>query len=645
MKKLDRECGIAARISGLPVYKTSMRRSPFVSSLRFVLSALLCFAVLLAAPGTLCAQGRTAAGKKVAGPSELAKRLSPQIEAALRLVADGGDRAESEEALERIFAEVTLSADASELELFRDAAASVRLIRLMKRVPNDEQAAFMQFLLDHMNFARALVFTVRGSEADERMTMELSRLMAARYGDAVDRYAQLATAICVVHKKPLTRRVNENQVKAPDPMALFEYYMANDERMMFGVRHMPADLLAFVVDSTSPIEEMRWALGKYAGHRNVGELFFTIKYDYDHLEGKPKKVTVAGFSLPNIAKFGGVCADQAYFACSVGKAIGVPTAYTRGASGEVSHAWVGFLQGNKSGAWWNFDSGRYDAYKGVRGVVDDPQTGARMADSSVALLAEYATASEINRYGAIALTDAAKRILQADGSREGPGSAEEGAELVAVRGWTRADALALLESALRTCPGYADAWFTVRDLAQQGKLSLDEKKKWATVLHRLCSERYPDFYFAVVAPMIETVEDAGEQNALWNAAFRTFQKRHDLAAAVRMKQAAMWRKHGEPSKAGQCCEDVIMRYANAGPFVLDALTIASELLAEMKQPQRVPALYQKAWSLTKKPDNNWAPEFYRQSNWYRVGERYAASLAQAGEQHAAAEVRAALGAR
>ena len=57
-----------------------------------------------------------------------------------------------------------------------------------------------------------------------------------------------------------------------------------------------------------------------------------------------KKVTAAGWSLPNILQHGGVCADQAYFAVTVGKSIGVPTAYTIGLGGEVGHAWVGFLQ-------------------------------------------------------------------------------------------------------------------------------------------------------------------------------------------------------------------------------------------------------------------------------------------------------------
>src|SRR5205807_3987797 len=121
----------------------------------------------------------------------------------------------------------------------------------------------------------------------------------------------------VVHHgdKPLERHINENTAKGADPIEIFDYYVKNESRMYFGIRNVPAELLAYVVDTTASVEEMGWALQKYAGDKEVGKRFFDVKYDYDNFrKGTPKKITTLGFTLPNILKYGGVCADQAYFA-------------------------------------------------------------------------------------------------------------------------------------------------------------------------------------------------------------------------------------------------------------------------------------------------------------------------------------------
>lgn len=621
-----------------------MSQNAWSSRSGWALVALLMFATLLCSPAHGQSRDRSSESKQDNAPSALAQEVRPKLEAALRSVADGGDFAAAKATISQLFDEVAARAGDDELELFRDAAAAVRLGNLLGFIDESERADFMGFMLDHMALARALVFLVRQDANEKRGAIEVIQRLRQKHANSMDEFANLAAAIAVVHDKPLTRRINENKTTAPDPVSLYEYYVGNADRMVFPVRNLPAELLVYVVDSTASIDEMRWALNKYRGTRNVGQLFFTIEYDYDHFrKGDPKKVTQAGFNLPNILKYGGVCADQAYFACAVGKAIGVPTTYTRAASAEVSHAWVGFLESDKRAAWWNFNSGRYEAYQGVSGYVSDPQGGGRLPDSTVALLAAYATAPELDRYASIAMTDVVSRLLGVELGTNIPLQIAE-TEQKPLRGANKDDALALLEAALRTCPGYADAWFVVRKQAQRGALTLEEKKKWATVLHRLCGERYPDFYLAVVAPMIETVDDVDEQNTLWNAAFRTFQRRFDLAASVRMRQATMWRNAGERNKAGMCCEDVIKRYANAGPFVLDALKVATDLLKEMNQQNRIPALYEKAWTLTKKP-KDMAAEFSTQSNWYRVGLLYAETLTAVGRTADAGNVRSAIGAR
>jgi hypothetical protein len=200
--------------------------------------------------------------------------------------------------------------------------------------------------------------------------------------------------------------------------------------------------------------------------------------------------------------------------------------------------------------------------------------------------------------------------------------------------------LELLEAALNQNRAYPRAWFAVRELAKEGKLTLAEKKRWSDVLLRLCGAKYPDFAMAVLTPMIQTMDDTSEQNALWNAAFKMFEKRADLAAEIRMGQARMWEAKGETAKAGQCYMDVIERYANAGPFVIGALAGAEKLLAE--KPEKVVILYEQTWARIKKPQEV-AGEFMQQSNWYRVGTMLAGKLREAGEMKKAEGVTAQLG--
>ena len=94
---------------------------------------------------------------------------------------------------------------------------------------------------------------------------------------------------------------------AADALAVFDFYYGHEKQMLYGLKEMPVELLIYVVDNTATVDEMEWAAAKYAGTANVGGLFFTIKYDFAYLEGKsPKKLDVAGFSLTNILKCGGV---------------------------------------------------------------------------------------------------------------------------------------------------------------------------------------------------------------------------------------------------------------------------------------------------------------------------------------------------
>jgi transglutaminase-like putative cysteine protease len=572
------------------------------------------------------------APKSKLGYSQL---VQSRVKTMLDALQSDADFSAAEKALADLFDQAALYTPDDRPDALREADLALRLVRQLQHTPQDHRIDLLKFLRGSPNFAGAFVFLIRPGENPAGPYALLERLREAR-AEQVDKYATLAAAICVVHQRPFERRVNENTGKAIDPIDLFDYYVKYESRMFFGVRNVPAELLVYVVDATGSIDEMTWALSKYAGDKEVGKRFFDIKYDIEYFKtGSGKKLDAHGFSLPNILEFGGVCADQAYFAMQVGKAIGVPTAYTSGASGDVSHAWPGFLQTDGRNGWWNFDSGRYEAYRGVRGNVMDPQTRKAIPDSYVSLLGELIGTKPLDRQNAVALTDAAARLSELEkAAADIPAPSADDVQSTSIRKTARAtdvaSELALLDLALHQSAGYAPAWFGVRDLAVANKLSLADKRRWADLLLRLGAKRYPDFTLAILSPMIATIPDAKEQDRLWATVFNLFQSRFDLAASIRMQEAAMWEAQNDPDKAGLCYMDVINRYANAGPFVIDALKGAEKLLVNSKRQDKVVTLYEQTWSHIK-PPKEMAGQFMTQSNWYRVGKLYAKKLEESGD--------------
>ncbi|MCA9290309.1 MAG: transglutaminase domain-containing protein [Phycisphaerales bacterium] len=582
----------------------------------------------------------------------------------------GGSFEDAGATLGSMFDAAARAAPDVDADFVRDLAEARRLVAHLAEVASgdDPQTAAsehvrgtLRFLRDRPKLRASLVFLVDPADDVPAVYALLDRLRDAR-GSILEEWASLVAAVCVVHDRPMVRRINENVATSADPIAIFDYYVAHERRLFFGVRPVPAELLVHLVDTTASLPEMAWALEQHQGDRAVGARFFDIAYDQDHLRGEPKKSTVAGWTLQNIRRYGGVCADQAYYAMTVAKAIGVPATYVGAVSGEGAHAWVGFLQSDGRRVWWNFDTGRYDAYQGVRGRVLDPQTRRQIPDSTVSLLAELSTVGAHDRQVAAALTDLARRRMELDRlapppapKRRGKGRRDEAPAATAPPtddavpvpapgpgdGSARASdvgaVLDLLEAALRRCPGHAPAWAAVSDLSAAGHLTLDDKTRWATVLHRLCGERYPDFSWSIIRPMIEGVADVEAQNGLWNRAFDGYGARLDIAADVRLAQGRMWERAGDTRKAGQCYEDVIIRFANAGPFVLSALLRAEAILRENGRSDLVVALYGRAWNATKPPSPRSAM-FLMSSNWYRIGSFYAQRLAEFGRDADAASV-------
>lgn len=581
--------------------------------------------------------GSVAWGQSKSDLQGVADTVAIELRQAWEALEDSGDFEAAEGEMTRILDLVIAYASDGQDDLFEDAAFALRLVRQLPAADEDKALERLRYLraAENDTLARTLAFLV-DEEKDHLpgVYATLDKLREAqKRKDQLNEFATLTAAICVVHDVKLGRHINENYVEAESPEKIWEFYAGNERRMYFGLKNVPGELLVFVVDNPATLAEMNWAISNYAGDRAIGRQFFNIAYDYEHfLAGKPKKVTEKGFNLPNIKKYGGVCADQAYFAVTVGKSIGVPAVYTYGAGGQVSHAWVGYLEKKGRTGAWNFDEGRYEEYKHVRGNTEDPQRRSIVSDSEVAVLAEMIGASTADVRRAAAMLDAAERLDALARSPKYPPAPPSGLDALEAREATIGAQLALIEGSLRLCPGYVKSWHRVAGLATARRLTLADKQRWAEVLDRLCHGRYPDFTVDILTPMIDTIEDVEDRNTFWERLAKTCGRRKDLIAQCKIEQGEMWERAGEKAKAYDCYKLVIDTYINDGPFALTALGRAEGMLVEEKRGDVLLQLYAHAFARTTKPD--FAAVFATQSNWFKIGTRYVYWLERAGDKRA-----------
>lgn len=569
--------------------------------------------------------------------------VASQIDAELDALEDGGSFSSAARRLNGLFDTVIAHGSMDETELFVETAYAARLVNQLVATDAADRAELLKFFRANEDFARTLVFLIHPDEDVQEIYTLVNTLRKAR-GSSLNRYANLAAAICVVHDKKLVTNANENSAEAISPIKIYDFYRKNASRMLYGVTSMPAELLIFVVDTTATLDEMYWALNNYKGNRRIGQVYHSIKYDTQAFRtGDPKAVTQAGWNLLNIQRYGGVCVDQAYFASTVGKAIGCPTVMDS-ARGNVAHCWVGFMETGGGNSWWNFDEGRYEDYENIQGTVRNPQTRGYMPDSYVAIAGSLAKTKRSRRHYAAAMNDAAIRVraLEEEDVPAFPTAARSPDGGHTARDRSVQTQLDLLEAGIGKCPGYVPAWTTMMDMADSRMLDADQKSRWLDAAYNFCGKRYPEFTLDAITPMIESVPDPTKQSELWDWAFGRYTHRPDLASRIRLNQGKLWERNNERSKAWKCYTDVVNRYLDDGPFAVDAIEAAEQMLVNARKTEFVLELYAEAFNRLEHPERM-ADEFYFQTAYYRIGTTYASWLERFDDENQAKRVRKQIG--
>lgn len=512
------------------------------------------------------------------------------------------------------------------------AGLAARLQAQLATLPPEERAALIEFLRGHEALATELAFLILPQDDPAAAYRVLARLIEA-HGEQVAEFAPLTAAICVVHDQPRLRHVNENSVPLIDAVELFAYFARHERTLHFSLSDTPASQLIFLVDANGTLEELDWAR-RYRRDTNLGNRYQEIEYDDTGVTGV-KRLTAGGeFTLQKIRELGGICADQAYFAMTVGKANGVPTCYVSGRGGDTSHAWLGFLEkAGRKGARWNFTAGRYASYEDVQGKVTEPQTWTKVPDANISI-AGYATWFKPEaRQQSAALTDAAVRLgvlaWQNGGAR-------------AVNADLTDRQLDILEQAIRANPGNVRAWLLARDrLAVEG-MPLRQRERWAREIDQLAGQTSPDFAFEMLEPIFNAEASPRVRYNLWDWAATRFGDRQDLPARARLAQVRILIEEGKPAPAYEAARAIFEQYNRGGPVAVEALKLAESLLEQRGDTKAVLELYMWAFDQLRSPGKK-RIEFLQQSTWYQVGTRYLELLDAAGETRRAAVLRRQLG--
>lgn len=495
-------------------------------------------------------------------------------------------------------------------------------------VENKAPSHVSELFLAHRSFMLELGLQINESDQPEHALRIAVELMNERPAQ-VKSYPNLAAAICVVHDRaadaPYTIRINENNPVASRPVEIFDFFVSNAHTMYIPPDRLPTSLLVFVVDVSESIKDLQWAHDTYANSPGIGQRFSEIVYDYEHLRtGREKKVTGTDYSIREIKKYGGICADQAYYAMTIAKASGIPSGYVVARGANAAHAWVGYLEMRGRKGEWNFNEGRYTDYQKLRGNITDPQTGEKISDGRLGILGKCSGTKNEQTLHTVAIAKAVKRMGSGHWEVNRDFDLSTKGNIRQPRTGTVKDRLALLKAALGKCAGVPLAWDQVTTMAHADELSKHQMDVWSKAVMQLSGKAYQDFSYDFLIELISTVDQPKRQHEMWEWAFGQFRSRPDLAAGIRFMQGKLWENNDNIEYAWIAYTDVIDQFLNEGPMVNEALISIGKILSRNDKRDAYLGVLQKASKRVIAPRRK--TRSYRYTNYYRIHRRLVREL-------------------
>jgi len=227
---------------------------------------------------------------------------------------------------------------------------------------------------------------------DKKQALLLLLKLAQAHPDDLHEYAALGVAYSLVFDQPFPRNWPHGQVRQSavpignlDVVERFNFYVqANrNKKTDLDLTQVPVEDLKFLVDSELSIPELEYAQGKHLPYTDFAQAFFSITYDESRVKATNNMILVwdkSTYKLSDIETDGGICVDQAYYACMLGKGRGIPTIWFTGQGTDGGHAWFGYLGHDLK---WVMDCGRYANQNYLKGYAIDPQTWQQVKDTAI----------------------------------------------------------------------------------------------------------------------------------------------------------------------------------------------------------------------------------------------------------------------
>jgi hypothetical protein len=533
--------------------------------------------------------------------------------------------------------------DESNAELFRELSRTARLLRLMVDGRQTKNGQLWTMLEDHPALAEAVAFALQdGRDSLPDAMLVLDSLRKQFGADRLAAFANLTAAVCVVHDRPRTPPGRQPTTGA-SANELWAYFAGNERNMQLGIRSMPVDLLAHLVDSSASIAEMQWALSRYGRDAQVGNRYSEISYDDNAFQtGAPKRIDALPYTLQNIRQVGGVCSEQAYFAAHVGKAIGIPTIELTAIGSVSGHAWLGYLRVRGRQAAWDFDTGCYEEYKQYVGKFRDPLSGQQYEEGHAAFLSTMIGVKDETVYRAVAMHDATRALAKFTADADAPViTFDTGTEtsLAPVRSPDPSGISALLTASFVQAGAERRIWELACDLASQQRIAGKELEATFSYLERLCG-RNEIGYFALTAPkLLWGIEDIRVQSRLYDRVARAVRQKPEYAANVRYTQ-------GDGLSERSLYEEALRTYLLPtqgrnldGPWTVTAVDRVTQLLRTTNKQEHLADLIGDIFRNIPRPSTEGAHQFRAGSVWGQVGERYHRALVMSGRTREAQDLR------
>lgn len=405
------------------------------------------------------------------------------------------------------------------------------------------------------------------------------------HGAILDRYAQLAIATVVVWDQPgavidQRGRVSWTKTNLPEnPLGAIENfaYLVDAERYMQGrIEYLPWEVLVYVVNHRTPLDERKWALQKYLDHRVMfGKCYHDVPYDFDALDSKFEVWRIAGqdYTLPNIQTYGGVCDNQADYASRVGKSLGVPAVYVAGASryGE-GHAWVMWVELQRADAsrvTFRLEShGRYRGDHFYVGDLRDPQSGKKMTDRQLEM--------RLNNVGI-----GIQQKRQADLVMRAYPLLLEYAQL------DTADELRLLYQVVELSPGTELVWRQLASLVRENHKDKQYSKRFAVVLEALFDTfaAYPDFTWEVFEDLVSYRGEIPDRISAYQRLIQIYEQagRPDLASEAVIRLSELFVEMGELPAAIDALATSIRLHPAEGTYVPGMMDRLEKISADVDE--------------------------------------------------------------